>query len=401
MKRTFRYSVAVNKPEYALRNSLLLALCATALSFCWQFAMVHFVYGDNWTSLFYTGDARMQVPEELASEHIFRFPNVVGYDGQLYHLVAHDPLFRRNFARHLDMPTVRYRRILVPGLAALLSFGRDGWVDRAYFATILVFVFLGTFWLARWSLSHGHSVYWGLLFLTMPATLSSVPLMVVDVSLAALTVGFIWYAGRKSPVQLFVILVCAVLAKETGILLLAGWCGWLLYRREFLRAILYAAAAAPAACWALFVTMHTKQPGPVWLSPIPLYGIVYTLGHPFHYPPGLMENLLLPLDRMGLIGMLTALVFVFHDAVRPAVRDHNTFVAFAFAALALFLSGGDVWPEVAAFGRNFTPLLLIVTISGIPWPNWPRFVPLLLIDPRIGIIYATQAGRIVGAILHR
>ena len=396
-----RYSVAVNKPEYALRNSLLLALCATALSFCWQFAMVHFVYNDNWTSLFYTGDTRMRLPDELASEHIYRFPNVVGYDGQLYHLVAHDPLFRRNFTQYLDMPTVRYRRILVPGLAALLCFGHDRWVDRAYFATILGFVFLGTFWLARWSVSHGHNVYWGFLFLAMPATLSSVPLMVIDVSLAALTAGFIWYAERKAPMQLFAILMCAVLAKETGILLLAGWCGWLLYRRQFLRAILYSAAAVPAALWALFVTMHTAQPGPVWLSPIPLYGIVYTLGHPFHYPPGLMANLLVPLDRLGLIGMLAALVFVFRDALRPAVRDHNTFVALAFSALALFLAGGDVWPEVAAFGRNFTPLLLIVTISGIRWSNWLRFIPLMLIDPRIGITYATQAGRIASAILHR
>ena len=384
-----------------LRAPLLVACAATALAFCWQFAIVHLTYDGNWTSLFYTGDARMHLPDELAREHIYRFPGVVGYDGQLYHLVAHDPLFHRNFARYLDMPTVRYRRILVPGLAAFLSFGHDRWVDPAYFATILGFVFLGTFWLARWSVSHGHSVYWGFLFLAMPATLSSVPLMVIDVSLAALTAGFIWYAGQKAPVQLFAVLACAVLARETGILLLAGWCGWLLYRRQILRAILYAAAAVPAALWALFVTMHTGQPGPVWLSPIPLYGIVYTFGHPFHYPPGLMEHLLVPLDRLGLIGMLAAMVFVFRDAVRPTVRDHKTFAALAFAVLALFLAGGDVWPEVAAFGRNFTPLLLIVTISGIPWPKWPRFIPLLLIDPRIGIIYATQAGRIASAILHR
>lgn len=391
----------MNKPAHELRNSILIALCATALAFGWQFAMVHFVYSDNWTSLFYTGDARMSVPDELASEHIYRFPNVVGYDGQMYHLIAHDPLFRRNFARNLDMPRVRYRRILVPGLAALLSLGQDRWVDRAYFSTILGFVFLGAFWLARWSQWHGHSVYWGLLFLATPAALISVPLMVVDVSLAALTAGFIWYAGQKSFLKLFVVLACAVLARETGILLLAGWCGWLLYQRQIMRAIQYAAAAVPAAAWALFVQMHTEKPGPIWLSPIPLYGILQTFAHPFHYPAGLMENLLVPLDRIALVGMLIALGFVFRDALRPAVRDHNTAVALAFACLALFLSGGDVWPEAAAFGRNFTPLLLIVTISGIRSRDWRRFLPLLLIDPRIGVIYATQAGRIAHAIIHR
>jgi len=297
--------------------------------------------------LFYTGDAGMVPPDELGGEQIYRFPSGTGYDGGMYHLMAHDPLFRRNFARTFDIPRVRYRRILVPGLAALLSLGRDKWVDRAYFATILGFVFLGTFWLSRWSLSHGRSVYWGLLFLATPAALVSIPLMVIDVSLAALTAGFIWYAERKSPMKLFAVLACAALARETGILLIAGWCGWLLYQRHVLLAIQYAAAAVPAACWAFFVQMHTTKPGPVWLSPIPLYGIFHSMVHPFYYPPGLMQNLLVPMDRIALIGMLIALGFVFYDALRPAVRDHNTFVALAFAGLALFLSGGDVWPEAA------------------------------------------------------
>jgi hypothetical protein len=105
------------------------------------------------------------------------------------------------------------------------------------------------------------------------------------------------------------------------------------------------------------------------------------------------------MDRIALIGMLIALGFVFYDALRPAVRDHKTFAALAFAGLALFLAGGDVWPEAAAFGRNFTPLLLIVTISGVLSHKWRRFIPLLLIDPRIGIIYLTQAGRIIHAIV--
>jgi hypothetical protein len=341
----------------------------------------------------------MPAAEELAPEHIYMFPNVVGYDGQLYHLVAHDPLFRRNFARVIDIPRLRYRRILVPGLAALLSFGQDNWVDNAYFSVILGFVFLGTFWLARWSLLHGRSPYWGLLFLATPATLSSIPVMVVDVSLAALTAGFLLYVEVKSPVKVFAVLACAALAKETGILLLAGWCAWLLFQRSFSLAMKYATAAAPAACWALFVQVHTVHGGPIWLSPIPFYGILHTFGHPFYYPPGLMENLLVPMDRVALVGMLIAIAFVFHDTVRPAVRDHKTFVALAFTALALFLAGGDVWPEPGAFGRNFSPLLLVVMITGILSHNWWRFVPVLLIDPRIGVMYVTQAGRIIRGII--
>ncbi len=391
----------MSKPVYGTRAALLVACIATALAFSWQFAMVHFAYSGNWTSLFYTGEAsRVTMPEELAGEHIYRFPGVVGYDGQMYHVIAHDPLFRRNFARHLDSPRLRYRRILVPGLAALLSFGRDQWVDPAYFSVILGFVFLGTYWLARWSLSHGHSIYWGFLFLVTPAALVAIPLMVVDVSLAALTVGTFWYAERESPIKLFTVLACAALARETGVLVIIGWCGWLLLQNRFWLATKYAAAILPMAGWVLFVDSHEPPSGPVWLSPIPLYGLLRTMFHPFRYPAGIMEKVLVPLDEIALCGMLIALAFVFYDAARRRARDHKILVALSFAALALVLAGGDVWPEVASFGRNFTPLLLAVAMSGILCKSWWRFVPLLAIDPRIGVIYGSQAARIIRSITH-
>ena len=67
----------------------------------------------------------------------------------------------------------------------------------------------------------------------------------------------------------------------------------------------------------------------------------------------------------------------------------------------MFLAGDEVWPEVNAFGRTFTPLLLIIAISGVLSKNWLRFVPLLLIDARISVIYAAQAGRILRGIVAR
>lgn len=391
----------MKKQGGTLRARLLIACLATTAAFCWQFATVHFLFGGNWTGLFYCGDVDTPMPPELDGEQIYRFHGVTGHDGRYYHLVAHDPLFKRNFARYLDRPALRYRRILVPGLAALLSFGHSNWVDPVFFAEILVFVFLGTFWLASWSVSHGHSVYWGFLFCATPATLTSVPITLIDVSLAALTAGFVLYVEQKSPVKLFAVLACAVLARETGLLLLIGWCGWLVFQRHFLLAIKYAAAALPSACWDIFVNLHSKPTGPVWLSPIPLYGFLQAFIHPFKYPAGLMNRVLVPLDRMALIGMLVALVYVFWDALRPTRRDYKTFAALAFAVFALFLAGGDVWPEATAFSRTFTPLLLMLALSGILSRNWWKLSPLVLMAPRIGLIYVTAVGRLVSAITHR
>ena len=44
-----------------------------------------------------------------------------GYDGQVYHLIAHDPWMRRGSAEAIVYPTFRYQRILVPALAWMLN----------------------------------------------------------------------------------------------------------------------------------------------------------------------------------------------------------------------------------------------------------------------------------------
>lgn len=382
----------------ALRNALAVALGAVLAIFVSQFVQVHYLYQGNWTSLFYTG-ALFPVPEQLASEHIYQFPKVIGYDGQLYHLIAHDPLFRRGFANYLDIPRLRYHRILVPALAALLSFGRDGWVDAAYRTVILAFIFLGTFWLARWAAARGRSALWGLIFAITPAALGSSFLMVIDVALAALTVGAIWYAEREERASLFVVLAGAALVRETGFLVLFAWCGWLLVHRHFRRALLYSTAVLPAAVWWFFVQLHTGPGRDVWLAPIPFGGIVRTLFHPFTYDSN-WAAALVALDRIGLLGMIIGLGFVFRDFFQRKLWSFANFIAFAFAVLATFLYSGDVWPEVAAFGRTFTPLLLIVTMPGIAAKNWWRFTPLSLVLPRIGIILAVHFGRVLSAALH-
>ena len=169
-----------------------------------------------------------------------------------------------------------------------------------------------------------------------PAVLLSVPMMVIDVSLAALTAGFLFYAEVKSPAGKSSSCWRARLwPAKPEFLILIGWCAWLVFQLRFSLAAKYAVAggaggllgASSCRCiqrrsrpvWLSPPPLYGIQVGggPIWLSPIPFYGIFHALLHPFTYPPGLMENLMVPLDRMALLGMLLALAFVFHDALRP------------------------------------------------------------------------------------
>src|SRR5580658_7483876 len=140
------------------------ALLCVILGLGWQLLTVHFNYGGNFTALFCTG-AGLPIPPQLASEHIYVFPRSGGYDGQYYHYVAHDPLYRTEIGRALPGPVIRYPRILLPGLAYLLALGQQHWIDASYIACNLTFLFLGAWWLAQLLMRMGLNPWFAVLYL--------------------------------------------------------------------------------------------------------------------------------------------------------------------------------------------------------------------------------------------
>jgi hypothetical protein len=96
------------------------ALVCVCIGLAWQVLTVHYNYGGNWTGLFITG-SQFPIPPSLASENLYVFPNSTGYDGQMYHYVAHDPLMQKGFGDFVDNARLRYRRILLPALAFILA----------------------------------------------------------------------------------------------------------------------------------------------------------------------------------------------------------------------------------------------------------------------------------------
>jgi len=96
--------------------------CA-ALAFFWQSLTVHFNYGGNWTALFCIG-SQYERPPELNIERPYVFQNSPGYDGAVYHYIAHDPFMQHDLLPYVDAPRYRYRRILIPLAAYTLALGR-------------------------------------------------------------------------------------------------------------------------------------------------------------------------------------------------------------------------------------------------------------------------------------
>ncbi len=377
------------------------AAVAVVILLAWQALIVYGSYGGNWTALFMTGGSgRHPIPPELLSS-TYVFKDSSGFDGQFYRYVAHDPFLRRGLSASMDAPSSRYHRILVPLLAWLLAGGRAEWIDAAYLVVILGSVFLGTWWLARFAAACGRHPAWGSAFALLPATLISANRMTVDVALAALCAGFVWYAHRDSPRWLYAIAALAPLARETGILLTAAACFYAVLNRRWLRSAVFATASAPFFFWHYFVAGHLEAPEtfapqvnldiiPWWGFLHPFLGIVQEFGQLPDYPlPPLAKHFSQSLDVAALSGIGVASAFAFWQARRARSQPESVLAAL-FAILAVGLSYQDFWIDINGYGRTMTPLVLLVGLRAAAGESLWTLAPWAAMDLRLSLQFGSQ-----------
>ena len=378
---------------------LVCAVFAVVLAASWQALTVRYDYGGNWTGLFCTG-TKLPTPPSLAAEHIYQFPtNPDGYDGQYYHYVAHDPLLSHGLDHYIDAPRLRYRRILVPALAYLGAVGQAPYIDASYIAVNLLFLLAGVYWLGRYMGICGIHPAWSLLFLLVPATVVSLDRLTVDLALAALCVGFALYVQEDRLRKLYLILVLAPMARETGLLLIAAYVLAELSERHFRRAVLFATSALAALGWFAFihsrtVTHHVRG----WFTAAPLAGLFGQVLHPVHTPsaPGAAFALTV-LDEVALAGTLLAFIISFWLMRQKWSR------ALKFAVLLMALSalnfGQLFWIEAYSFGRVLSPLLVLLALFACWSRSWVALLPLAMVAPRAALEIGGQIVRIARGLL--
>ena len=385
-------------------RSVLAGVACAALAFSWQFLTVRYNYRGNWTGLFCTGTHFAQ-PPQLAFEHIYPHAGTNGYDGQYYHYVAHDPFFQRGFQRFVEGPRVRCRRILIPLAAHLAALGRDGQVDAAYFAVILLAVFCGAWWLSLLCVAQGFQPAWGLLFAAVPATVTSIDRMTVDVGLAALCIAFALCATQGATRRMYAVLAAAALVRETGLILVAGYVVYQLLQRQFARALIFATSAWPALAWYAFVAAQTAPEaihwltvlpsGGGWFSLVPFQGLVARLLSPFRYRASpAVDSALVIADDIAILfiglAMLVAILSAWKRATGPIEIG-----LYLYALVAIFMPYQDAWLEVYGFGRVFSPLLILAGLHGISRRKWIAIAPVLLVGGRTLLQLAPQTLRIL------
>jgi len=364
-----------------------------------QFLTVRYNYGGNWTGLFCIRPS-MPVPEFLKSEKLYFFQNSDGYDGQMFHLIAHDPWMRKGSREAIAAAAFRYQRIFVPALAWTLALGQDRWVHASYYTVILGFVFLGVFWTARFASRLGLAPAWGLVFAITPAAITSADRMTADVALAAFTAGFALYCGKSVDWRVLIILLCAALTRETALPIVAGYSIFLLTRRQWMGAVLTAATALPALAWFVYLSAAGPPEVASYVGWIPLAGFTERALHAATYRLSPLKNEITQyVDYVALAGAALTLVLAARIALR---KEWNAIAAATYAcAIAIaFLKRRSVWEEAYAFGRVLTPLMLLTMFQELARKPWLAVLPIALVDVRLSLNLTGQALGIVRGIAH-
>jgi len=368
-----------------------IAFAAFAVIVLWQILTVRYTYGGNASGLFCIAP-RMPVPEAIRNERLYLFEGTNGYDGQIFHLIAHDPWMWRGFDLAIFGPGFRYQRILVPSLAWALALGRDEWVHTAYFAVVDLFLFFGVYWVARFALRVHMPPVWGLLFLFNPGTIASFERMTVDGPALALAAGFVFYASSGEHRKAIILLAFAALTREASLLLISAYCLVLLYRGRYVLCSWAAASALPYLVWRTYVMRRgTSIQVSDFMSWVPLSGWADRLLRPESYPlPAFQNAIAIGADYVAMAAMTLALAVAMRLAWKKA-WDVLPAAIYTFALLMVFMNSRQIWEDVWGFGRIFAALILFTAMVELPKRPWLSVLPTALLALRLSIYFARPA----------
>ncbi|MGQ9917774.1 MAG: hypothetical protein ACUVS7_10190 [Bryobacteraceae bacterium] len=383
-----------------------LAVAAMGAIALWWILAVHFVYGDHWNALYCTG-SKIQMPEWLESrEPVYRVAAPVGYDGQWFHVLAHRPLEFRESARYMDAPKLRCQRILLPLAAWLLAFGKFEWVDPAYFLLVLASMGAGVWWTARLAQLRGASAAWGLAFLVLPASMSSIDRMLSDGPLVAAAAGFFFFVETGRYRAAWILAAAAPFIRETGLMLAAAAFLAAAWRRQWKASAAWLFATGPFLAWMWALRDLPGGTAFVWKGVFA--SALRILTQPVEYPFAPWLRLTLQaMDAASLAGFLAAcgmtVVLVWRRRREfPDGRSTAWITGALYGAAALtlvHLEPRHAWDDFYSYGRVFSPIFLVLLLEGLE--RRLAAVSALMLAPvsaRMALQFASPAWRIVRGI---
>ena len=315
----------------------------------------------------------------------------VGYDGQWFFYIAHDPLLRTpDPESFLDAPAYRYARILYPTLAWVLALGQPAALPWSLLAVNLLAVLGGA--VACYDLVRqlGGSRWLVLAYAFSPPVLIGVTAMLAEPTSFALVTAGLALALRNRHRTAGVVLALAVLAREPSLLVPLGLGLYALARWDWKRGAAYLLPLAVPIGWHVWIWAKLGA-FPSAQSPtnfgVPFGGAYYRFGlligwhGPMLGEPVPSTNVL----AEATIILVSAAIVVIGLTKILERRDVFAWLLWLQAALALG-TGPLVWADLYSYGRVLGLLYLAYGLMLLTNPRrcarfaarlheWTTFVP--------------------------
>ncbi len=361
------------------------ALLGTILVIAFQIFVVQ-GFGGNWTVLFCSGE-KYPPPPDLVGK-VYQFPDSQGFDGQFYLYIARDFGDERGTRHFIDNPSLRWLRVLIPGLASFLSFGSPDRATFAYIAVVWLFCFGGIWIASALSESWGYPALLGIAFLAIPSVPVSLDRMMTDIALVVALLGLVLAVVKRSNTWVYLPLVLAPLARETGMALVGGWVLFHLWRRDWKAVILGALSTLPSLAWFVWVKVKFGGEAGFWFG-APFSGIFERL-----IEPGIYGNIKWDLmlaqatDYLGALGIGASFII----AIALLVRGERSLLIFCAVVYTLGIAcfaKEDMWGEAYSYSRTGGPVAVMLALIGVEQRRWWLVAPMLLALPRIALQYGS------------
>jgi len=308
-------------------------------------------------------------------------PNIGGYDGIWFYRLALDPFTSAQTAYgiRLDNPSYRQQRIGYPLIVWILSLGRVTWVPALLVAVNIIAAGAMAAFGGAFAKRLGQHAMWGVILPLYPGFALTFSRDLAEIVAASFAMGAIWAVASRRNVTAALLLTCAVLTRETTLLLAfalaAAWIIERLLRRERrIAAIVFTIPIVVYALWQVFLALRwgvtpLRSGAPAMAMPFVEFARFLAISSARRYH----QQRLYFTESLFLAAVVIAVVLVWRRS-RAALEWRLAWLGY----LAIFaILPRTIWLEDFGFLRIFADLFLVSAALIIPSTPSARWFALL------------------------
>jgi hypothetical protein len=298
-------------------------------------------------------------------------PNSGGYDGMMFYRLALDPFtsVQTAYGVKLDAPAYRQQRILYPLIVWALSLGNAEWVPALLVIVNLIAIAVMAFAAGAIAQQYGLDPLWGVLVPLFPGFLITFSRDTSEIVACAFAVCAMWAYGASRWKTCALLFCCAVLTRETWLLVpIAIGIVWL--HKRAVPAYVFVAPGAVYVLWQAILRARWETTPLAAGAPdrtLPFAGYLGVLAD-----SSARRSVLDRLHFAECIFLALLVVFVLVAWRQSRARAEWRFAWVGYLALAAML-GRDIWTEHFAFMRvlgDFSTMTLLIILGANRVARW-------------------------------